>query len=571
MAHIEVNETIAKQKKQLQEVGNELIDASQRFGLDKDTQDILETQIININDNFLFVIAGEVNAGKSSFVNALLGAEVCATSHEICTNDVQKITYGETEKIIDNPDEKFATREFPADILKQITIVDTPGTNSKELDHQIITEKFIPHANLIMFVFMTENIHAETAWNLFRNIKDKWGKKVVFVLTKKDMYTPEQQESYKSTLRRYVQNEGIEDPKIFVTSSFQEEKGETEQSGFAPLREFINEEVLNNAASEKIKDDYKTLNSLFGQLKGEFDIRRQQFENDNAIREDVRTIIQTQEDNVRDSIQNLTDRCLEVYDRNTNDFVRELNKEVGFVNLTMRSIRSIFGGEKTKEWLERMNKDFTTELNRDMNRVIEEGTDSIKNDIQYMLTKVKAELDRLPAQNDSTLMFSHLDHQRNEIVKNLKYNLTNFIEKSPLFSGQNIIKDQIDYSESNIASGVGLIAGVITAIAQHSVFDVTGGIATTLAFLAAGGFAQFKKGKYIKQVKATFAESRVKLRQELEGQLLDYFNNIRDSINSQFFEFDQKLKTERVQIKNFEEVASSVKEKLVAIEREVII
>ena len=188
-----------------------------------------------------------------------------------------------------------------------------------------------------------------------------------------------------------------------------------------------------------------------------------------------------------------------------------------------------------------------------------------------MLTKVKAELDRLPAQNDSTLMFSHLDHQRNEIVKNLKYNLTNFIEKSPLFSGQNIIKDQIDYSESNIASGVGLIAGVITAIAQHSVFDVTGGIATTLAFLAAGGFAQFKKGKYIKQVKATFAESRVKLRQELEGQLLDYFNNIRDSINSQFFEFDQKLKTERVQIKNFEEVASSVKEKLVAIEREVII
>ena len=567
MSQIQVQQQIAEQKKQLQTIAGGLIEASSRFGLDKDTKQILETQLENINDNFLFVIAGEVNAGKSSFVNALLGAPVSATSHEITTDKVLKITHGNSESVEIEPGKQLAVREFPADILKQITVVDTPGTNSKELDHQIITEKFIPHANLIMFVFMTENIHAETAWNLFRNIKDNWGKKVVFVLTKKDMYTKEQVEGYKNTLRKYVQNEGIDKPRIFVTSSVQEEAGEA-NSGFEALRHYINEEVLQDAAEEKIKDDFKTLNHLFLNLQNEFDLRREQYRKDQSVRDEIATIIQTQEDNARDSIQQLVDNCLQAYDHRTKEFVDKLNKEIGFFNLTMRSIRSLFGGEKPKDLLERMNKELTTDLNRDMNRIIENGTEGIKNDIQYMLTRVKNELDKLPSVTQSTNMFSQLDDQRDQIVKNLKYNLTNFIEKSPLFKGQNVIKDEVDYSEANIAGGVAAVGAVIAMIAQHSVLDVTGGIATGLALLVAGGFAQFKKSKYIKEVKTTFQENRVKLKEELEGQLLEYFENIKESIQSQFFEFDQKLKTERIQIEHFNEVAEKIKHQLKSLKNE---
>lgn len=569
MSRIQINERIAGQKKKLQEIGAELIEASQRFGLNQETQDILEAQIVNINDNFLFVIAGEVNAGKSSFVNALLGAPVCATSHEICTNEVQKITYGEQELVRDEPIDKVYVREFPAEILKQITIVDTPGTNSKELDHQVITERFIPHANLIVFVFMTENIHPESAWNLFRTIKDKWGKKVVFVMTKKDMYTPEQVESYRGTLQRYVENEGIDNPKIFPTSAFKEEKGELTESGFNALREYINQEVLNSAAEDKIKDDYRTLNSLFGQLKTDFDVRKEKYKSDQATRDQITSIIQTQEDNAKDSIQSLTDRCLEAYYKNTDKFLGELNSEIGFFNLTMRSIRSVFGGEKVKDKLARMTDELTVNLNRDMNSIIENGTDSIKNDIQYMLTQVKNELDKMQVEDvRPTQMFSHLDAQRSETVSNLKNNLTNFIEKSDVFKGKEILGEEIDYSDAQIASGVGALGTVIAAIASHSVLDVTGGIVAVLGILVAGGLAQFKKGKYIKQVKETFVENRAKLREELEGQLLTYFTRIKESVNGQFSDFDQALKTERVQIKNFNEVAENVKAKLTIIERE---
>ena len=160
------------------------IDSSLRFGANKETREILKGQIDNINENFLFVIVGEVNAGKSSFVNALLGSSVCATSHEICTQDVQKIVYGHSDRLIEDAHQRVITREFPAEILKEITVVDTPGTNSRELDHQIITEQFIPKCNLVLFIFQLDNIHVQSAWDLFRKIKGNWSKKVVFILRK---------------------------------------------------------------------------------------------------------------------------------------------------------------------------------------------------------------------------------------------------------------------------------------------------------------------------------------------------------------------------------------------------
>lgn len=569
MSTIQISERVGELKSRLQEIGGNLIDASSKFGLDEETKQILETQLVNINDNFLFVITGEVNAGKSSFVNSLLGSPICATSHEICTDQVQKITYGEEEKIDPNAEGAVAVREFPAEILKQITIVDTPGTNSKELDHQIITEKFIPHANLIVFVFMTENIHAESAWTLFRQVKDKWGKKIIFVLTKKDMYTSDQVESYVGTLKRYVEDEGIHDPLIFPTSARLEEQGDHQMSGFDPLREFINNDILKNAAEAKIQDDFKTLHSLFFQLQDEFSIRRDKYTKDSATRHQIDRILIEQEDNAKDSIQRLTEQCLVAYDKNADEYISKLGKEIGFLNLTMRSIRSIFGGDKVKDKLEQLNKDFGVNLNKDMNSVIENGTDNIKNDIQYMLTRVKNELDELETkQVNSNQMFSHLDIQRNDIIHNLRNNLTNFIEKSSIFKGESILDEEIDYKEANIASGAAAIGATIALIAQHSIFDVTGGVLTILAVITVGGVASFKKGKFMAKVRETLSENREKLRLELESQLLSYFQRIKTSIDAQFFEFDQALKTERVQIQNFDEVSKVVSGKINNLEKE---
>ena len=46
------------------------------------------------------LVAGEMKVGKSTFINSLLGLDILATAHEVCTNVPTKIVYGEEEKIL---------------------------------------------------------------------------------------------------------------------------------------------------------------------------------------------------------------------------------------------------------------------------------------------------------------------------------------------------------------------------------------------------------------------------------------------------------------------------------------
>ena len=107
-----------------------------------------------MGEPYMFVIVGEVKAGKSSFVNALLdaGRDICAVAPQPMTDTIQQILYGEKEEtIVVNPYLKKVL--LPVDILRDIAIVDTPGTNSIVEKHQEITERFIPASDLVIFVF----------------------------------------------------------------------------------------------------------------------------------------------------------------------------------------------------------------------------------------------------------------------------------------------------------------------------------------------------------------------------------------------------------------------------------
>src|SRR5262249_36293700 len=117
----------------------------------------------NVAEPFLFVIVGEVKSGKSSFINALLGADVCAVAPDPCTDRVNQIVYSADpfERDTGGIVRKLGVK---ADILKTIAIVDTPGTGAILREHQTITENFIPHSDLAIFVFAAVNPHTGAAW-----------------------------------------------------------------------------------------------------------------------------------------------------------------------------------------------------------------------------------------------------------------------------------------------------------------------------------------------------------------------------------------------------------------------
>jgi GTPase SAR1 family protein len=74
---------------------------------------------------------------------------------------------------------------YPVEFLRNITLVDTPGTNSIVQRHQEITEDYIPRADLVLFVTSIDRPLAESERRFLEYIRE-WGKKVVFVLNKID-------------------------------------------------------------------------------------------------------------------------------------------------------------------------------------------------------------------------------------------------------------------------------------------------------------------------------------------------------------------------------------------------
>ncbi len=165
-----------------------LADLSTLLGrLDAAPRDVEEIKraLRDLEGLFLLVVCGEYNAGKSTFVNALLGAHVMPEGVTPTTDRITIVSYGKEERVTE--ERGFVVRrEYPADILREVALVDTPGTNAVIRQHQELTEGFIPRADLVLFVTSADRPFTESERGFLELIRS-WGKKVVVVVNKIDI------------------------------------------------------------------------------------------------------------------------------------------------------------------------------------------------------------------------------------------------------------------------------------------------------------------------------------------------------------------------------------------------
>src|SRR5687768_7850585 len=111
----------------------------------------VEDLLATLDDLFTIVIVGEFNAGKSSLINALFGAKLRVEGPIPVDDRISILRYGETPATKQLSD--FVSEQtYPVEFLRNITLVDTPGTNSIIQRHQEVTEDFVPRADLVLFV-----------------------------------------------------------------------------------------------------------------------------------------------------------------------------------------------------------------------------------------------------------------------------------------------------------------------------------------------------------------------------------------------------------------------------------
>ncbi len=515
-----------------------------------DTVSDLRTRI---NEPFMFVIVGEVKAGKSSFVNALLdtGSQIVAVAPDPCTDTIQQILYGETEQTINvNPFLKKIL--LPQDILKEISIVDTPGTNTIIDHHQEITERFIPSSDLIVFVFEAKNPYRQSAWEFFEFIHSEWRKKIIFVLQQSDLLSKEDLAVNIKGVYNYAQKKGMGAPKVFSVSAKREIEKSEEDSGFQEVRTYIQENITGGKAPYlKLQNNIEISQNIASRILDGLKTRQAQFEADKAFRADVRETLDEQESQANKQVDLMVENLLSTYDNITRETGEKLNNGLGFFSLTKRSILSIFSNETSiKEWLNRTMNEMEQNLRNSFQLKITDGVKDLATNIQQM-----AKMINLKIQNSQTILknnnqiFGNIADKRSTVLLELQEKFSRFMKSDENFVGTEIFGEEISFSP-NIAtgSGIAVIGVVLATVTNGMVFDITGGILTAVGFLFAGITVSFKKRKLMKNYYDEVQKGRNELEQEIDQKLKQYVLHIKEQIDNNFQDFDALLQLENKQL-----------------------
>jgi len=220
-------------------------------GVQVDITDLAQQLHDSLQEPFLFVVVGEVKAGKSSLLNALFGREFCRADVLPATDKITVFKYGEKSRD-ETLSDTVVEAHRPIGFLRDFHIVDTPGTNTIAIGHEAITNRYLPMADLILFVFSITNPWAASAWEFLDQLQNKWLKNIAFIVQQIDLREPMEVQAVVDHLRETsLQRLGRECP-IFAVSAKSAFMSKTtgvdkerlwKESRFASLEKYINDTV----------------------------------------------------------------------------------------------------------------------------------------------------------------------------------------------------------------------------------------------------------------------------------------------------------------------------------------
>ncbi len=185
---------------------------------------------------YLIVVIGEFNAGKSSFVNALLNDPLLPTGITPTTELIEVVRYSETAQRVPTLHEgSVRVWSHPNTLVPGVALVDTPGTGSVFRKHEDTAKSFLHRADLVLFVLSAKRALAETE-RLYLDLARSYGKKIVLIINQVDLLSPHERGEVKRFVERQVEDLLGLRPLIFLVSAREALAGDEAGSGLAALK-----------------------------------------------------------------------------------------------------------------------------------------------------------------------------------------------------------------------------------------------------------------------------------------------------------------------------------------------
>jgi small GTP-binding protein len=491
------------------------------FGAPGEDVEISRRAASDLEELFLLVIVGEFNSGKSAFVNALLGAEV---SREGVTPTTDRITL---LRYADEPEERerrdgVLERGHPNELLREIAIVDTPGTNAIIRHHEELSRGFVPRSDLVIFVTSADRPLTESERGYLELVRD-WGKKIVLVVNKADLLGEEEKVGQ---VRRFVE-EGLRSalglsPPIFFVSSLLARRGKAATSamerdalmgvsGFADLEAFVHD-LLDEEGRVRLKlgSPLGPVEELARRYRGAVEERLNLLEDDFRTSENVEAQLALYaEDMGRDfearlaEIENIVLKMGERGDEWLEENIRLLN------------VRELFREEKVRRRFER-------EVVADTESLIDERVDElvdwmVERNYRQWRTVVEYVERRRSARYDEQMIGEvkdHFEHDRGKLLRSVGKTAQDVVggydreRESELLA--NSIQNAVARTAAIEAGALG-IGAVIVALATTRFLDATGIIAAAII----AGYGLFVLPNRRRRARQDFREKTEALRRRL--------------------------------------------------------
>lgn len=203
-----------------------------------DIFDDYNRKFIDANPCKLLVTA-TMSAGKSTFINALIGDDICLSKTMACTDRVQPIIgklhdmeadFGYDDELkarLDKEKKKAAEAVYFDGELggERLIIYDSPGVNySEDSEHKKITDKVIKTGDhqLVIYLMNATQLGTNDDDEHLEYVRKYTGeKKLLFVINKVDAFNEEEEEVEAIVLKQaqYLKSKGFQNPLVCPVSA----------------------------------------------------------------------------------------------------------------------------------------------------------------------------------------------------------------------------------------------------------------------------------------------------------------------------------------------------------------
>ena len=489
-----------------------------------ETIDTLQGLNSSLREPFLFVVMGEVKAGKSTVLNALFGREFCRADVLPVTDRIYLFKYAHEPK--DVPVNEHLTECYRPNIfLRDFNIVDTPGTNTIVAEHQRIAEEFVPMADLVLFVFSITNPWAASAWEFLDLIHNRWKKNVLFILQQSDLRNPQEIEAVSNHLAQTAREKLGSAPPIFAVSAklaFQAKTGDPAQCGqllaeshFDELERYIGQTIAGGESrAGKLRSVCQSAQVIVRELAEKARGAFTTIQKDNDRVQQLGGVLEERKEQSLRQVGGVLWSLAQSFERTQRKSEELLTERLSWARTFQLLLRK-------QKWHTEFQESIDQQLRETLKRQIAKSIELLETDLKAVWQQLHqsiqktfaAEVPAPPAPPDFI-------NERDQLLKRIELSL---IER---MSG-GAVEDRMTHMFNDAASWMRLPAGiavaggaatVAAALAHLAIVDITGSVAA-LAALSGLAVAVAKRNRILAEFREQMSAKREEVLSPVEDHL----------------------------------------------------